>query len=140
MCSRPLSHSAVAGGAMAWRMSPGAFACPSPPRTSLQGGTPHNNAPDHHGLDSPARLGPVKALRCASTPPGGGAYGLDWALARAMSRHLRDGRAALRITPERRDVNASTVDHAQHHRDDRPPHAPVLRLRHHRAGITRFAG
>lgn len=35
---------------------------------------------DHHGPDSPARLGPVKALRSAPTPPLGGAHGLDGAL------------------------------------------------------------
>ena len=32
--------------------------------------------PDHHVTDSPARLDPVKALRCAP-PPRGGAHGLD---------------------------------------------------------------
>ena len=30
--------------------------------------------------------------------------------------------------------------HTQHHGDDRPPHAPVLRVHHDGAGGTRFAG
>ena len=38
--------------------------------------------PDHHVADSPARLDPVKALRCAPTPRGG-AHGLDGTLGRA---------------------------------------------------------
>ena len=47
---------------------------------------PHGEptAPDHHAADCLARLGPVKALRFASTPRGG-ACGLDRALGRAMS-------------------------------------------------------
>ncbi len=46
--------------------------------------------PDHHSSDSPARLGPVEAL--ASLDPLPRACGLDWALGRAVSRLLGDGR------------------------------------------------
>ena len=49
------------------------------------------NTPGHHGSDSPARLGPVKALRSAPTPTRG-AHGLDGALGRARPGLLRDGR------------------------------------------------
>src|SRR5262249_34562671 len=41
---------------------------------------------------------------------------------------------------ERRNGNASTVDHAKHHGDDRPTHSHLLRVRHHGTGRTRFAG
>ena len=56
----------------------------------------HSNGRGHHVGDSPARLGPVKALRSAPTPTSG-AGGLDRALGRARGRHLRDGRH--RLTP-----------------------------------------
>src|SRR5688572_8286514 len=36
----------------------------------------HTTKPGHHDTDGPARLTPVKALRCAPTPQGG-AHGLD---------------------------------------------------------------
>lgn len=49
------------------------------------------NTPGHHRSDSPARLGPVKALRSAPTPTGG-AHGLDGALGRARPGLLCDGR------------------------------------------------
>jgi hypothetical protein len=58
----------------------------------------HSNGRGHHGVDSPARLGPVKALRSAPTPTRG-ADGLDRALGRARGRHLRDGRH--RLTPRK---------------------------------------
>jgi len=61
----------------------------------------HARHPRPSQPDSPARLGPVKALRCAS-PPSGGAGGLDRALGRATDRLLRDGRAALNPVHERR--------------------------------------
>jgi len=57
----------------------------------------HSNG-RHHESDSPARLGPVKALRSAPTPTSG-ADGLDRALGRARGRHLRDGRH--RLTPRK---------------------------------------
>jgi len=60
--------------------------------------TPHSNGRGHHVTDSPARLGPVKALRSAPTPTRG-ADGLDRALGRARGRHLRDGRH--RLTPQK---------------------------------------
>ena len=60
-----------------------------------------DRAPDHHDTDSPARLGPVKALRFASTPRGG-ARGLDGALGRATDWLLRDGRGVLKTVRERR--------------------------------------
>jgi hypothetical protein len=60
--------------------------------------TIHSNGRDHHVVDSPARLGPVKALRSAPTPTSG-AHGLDRALGRARGRHLRDGRH--RLTPQK---------------------------------------
>jgi len=53
--------------------------------------TTHRTDRGHHAADSPARLGPVKALRSAPTPLRG-ADGLDRALGRARTRHLRDGR------------------------------------------------
>jgi hypothetical protein len=56
----------------------------------------HHHRRGHHVGDSPARLGPVKALRSAPTPTSG-ADGLDRALGRARKRHLRDGRH--RLTP-----------------------------------------
>ena len=56
--------------------------------------------PDHHEPHSPARLGPVKALRFASTALRA-AHGLDRALGRAMNRHLRDGRAVMKDFAER---------------------------------------
>ena len=62
----------------------------------------HARHPRPSQPDSPARLGPVKALRCAS-PPSGGAGGLDRALGRATDRLLRDGRAALNPVHERRN-------------------------------------
>jgi len=58
----------------------------------------HHNGRGHHVADSPARLGPVKALRFAPTPTSG-AHGLDRALGRARGRHLRDGRH--RLTPQK---------------------------------------
>ena len=58
----------------------------------------HSNGRGHHAGDSPARLGPVKALRSAPTPTRG-ADGLDRALGRARGRHLRDGRH--RLTPQK---------------------------------------
>ena len=58
----------------------------------------HHNGRGHHVADSPARLGPVKALRSAPTPTSG-AHGLDRALGRARGRHLRDGRH--RLTPQK---------------------------------------
>ena len=58
----------------------------------------HPNGRGHHESDSPARLGPVKALRSAPTPTSG-ADGLDRALGRARGRHLRDGRH--RLTPQK---------------------------------------
>jgi hypothetical protein len=58
------------------------------------------NVPDHHCLDSLARLGPVKALRFASTPHSG-AHGLDRALGRALFRLSRDGREVMRTFTER---------------------------------------
>jgi hypothetical protein len=57
----------------------------------------NHNGRGHHVADSPARLGPVKALRFAPTPTSG-ADGLDRALGRARGRHLRDGRH--RLTPQ----------------------------------------
>jgi hypothetical protein len=54
----------------------------------------HRNGRGHHAGDSPARLGPVKALRFAPTPTSG-ADGLDRALGRARKRHSRDGRHRL---------------------------------------------
>ena len=60
-----------------------------------------NRTPDHHAIDSRARLGPVKALRFASTPRGG-AGGLDWALGRATERLLCDGRGVLKTVRESR--------------------------------------
>jgi len=58
----------------------------------------HHNGRGHHVADSPARLGPVKALRSAPTPTSG-AHGLDRALGRARRPHLRDGRH--RLTPQK---------------------------------------
>jgi hypothetical protein len=58
----------------------------------------HHHGRGHHVVDSPARLGPVKALRSAPTPSSG-AHGLDRALGRARGRHLRDGRH--RLTPQK---------------------------------------
>jgi hypothetical protein len=58
----------------------------------------HSKGRGHHAGDSPARLGPVKALRSAPTPTSG-AHGLDRALGRARARHLRDGRH--RLTPKK---------------------------------------
>ena len=58
----------------------------------------HCNGRGHHAGDSPAHLGPVKALRSAPTPTRG-AHGLDRALGRARARHLRDGRH--RLTPKK---------------------------------------
>jgi hypothetical protein len=58
----------------------------------------HTNGRGHHSGDSPARLGPVKALRSAPTPTSG-AHGLDRALGRPRGRHLRDGRH--RLTPQK---------------------------------------
>jgi hypothetical protein len=58
----------------------------------------HRTGRGHHGVDSPARLGPVKALRSAPTPRRG-ADGLDRALGRARKPHLRDGRH--RLTPRK---------------------------------------
>jgi hypothetical protein len=58
----------------------------------------HHNGRGHHVADSPARLGPVKALRSAPTPTSG-AHGLDRALGRAREQHLRDGRH--RLTPRK---------------------------------------
>ena len=58
----------------------------------------HSNRRGHHEVHSPARLGPVKALRSAPTPTRG-ADGLDRALGRASGRHLRDGRH--RLTPRK---------------------------------------
>jgi hypothetical protein len=58
----------------------------------------HPNGRGHHECDSPAHLGPVKALRSAPTPASG-AGGLDRALGRARGRHLRDGRH--RLTPRK---------------------------------------
>jgi hypothetical protein len=56
--------------------------------------TVHSNGRGHHEANSPARLGPVKALRFASTPTSG-ADGLDRALGRPRGRHSRDGRHRL---------------------------------------------
>src|SRR5205823_1551952 len=82
--SRSPSRFATVGGATASRGSlPG---CGSPER-------PHRRPvdrpvkPDHHVPDCLARLGPVKARRCAP-PPQGGAGGLDRALGRATEGHL----------------------------------------------------
>jgi hypothetical protein len=61
----------------------------------------HARHPRPSQPDSPARLGPVKALRCAS-PPLRGAGGLDRALGRATDPLLCDGRAALNHVHERR--------------------------------------
>ena len=58
----------------------------------------HCNRRGHHEVDSPAHLGPVKALRFAPTPTSG-ADGLDRALGRARGRHSRDGRH--RLTPQK---------------------------------------
>ena len=58
----------------------------------------YHNGRGHHVVDSPARLGPVKALRSAPTPTSG-AHGLDRALGRDRGRHLRDGRH--RLTPQK---------------------------------------
>src|SRR5262245_60989856 len=58
----------------------------------------HRTGRGHHATHSPARLGPVKALRFAATPLRG-ADGLDRALGRARERHLRDGRH--RLTPRK---------------------------------------
>ena len=60
--------------------------------------TTHRTGRGHHASDSPARLGPVKALRSAPTPLRG-ADGLDRALGRARRRPLRDGRH--RLTPRK---------------------------------------
>ena len=60
--------------------------------------TLYSNGRGHHVADSPARLGPVKALRSAPTPTSG-AHGLDRALGRARGQHLRDGRH--RLTPQK---------------------------------------
>jgi hypothetical protein len=72
---------------------------------SLATNPSHDRSHGHHSRpsqpDSPARLGPVKALRYASPPPRG-AGGLDRALGRARGRLLRDGRAALNPVHERR--------------------------------------
>ncbi len=54
----------------------------------------HTNGRGPHVIDSPARFGPVKALRSAPTPTGG-AGGLDSALTRDRKRHLREGRHRL---------------------------------------------
>jgi len=58
----------------------------------------HHNGRGHRVADSPARLGPVKALRFAPTPTSG-ADGLDRALGRARKPDLRDGRH--RLTPRK---------------------------------------
>jgi hypothetical protein len=55
----------------------------------------------HHDVDSPARLGRVKALRFAPTPTSG-AHGLDTALGRATGLQLRDGRRNPRTNRKRR--------------------------------------
>src|SRR5688572_7610839 len=44
--------------------------------TSVRADVCTDTEPGHHDTDGPARLTPVKALRCASTPQGG-AHGLD---------------------------------------------------------------
>jgi hypothetical protein len=64
--------------------------------------------PDHHAIDSRARLGPVKALRFASTPRGGAA-GLDWALGRATDRLVRDGRGVLKTVRDRREASTRSA-------------------------------
>ena len=80
-CSRSPSRSAIAGGVTGSRGSPDASACRLP-RARFPTAVRPFTVPDHHVADSPARLDPVKALRCAPTPRGG-AHGLDGALGRA---------------------------------------------------------
>ena len=68
----------------------------------------HDRTPDHHDPDSRARLGPVKALRFASTPRRG-AGGPDWALGRATDGLLRDGRGVLKTVRDgRTPANVAT--------------------------------
>src|SRR6266511_2041430 len=94
--------------------------------------------------DCGAPLGAVKPLRFAPTPSGltgltattAGTYVMARQSAHAIRRtHGRE----LHRTERRENNHASTVDHANHHGDDRPAHAPVLRLRHDGATGARFA-
>ena len=91
-----------------------------------------NNVPPLRPADSVEVLGRVKASLAA--------LAAGAALTRTSALHTEGIYRSGGESRRRENTMSRTVAHTQHHRDDRPPHADLLRVRHDSTNRARLAG